>query len=275
MPQVEERAAIATPGADFKEGFVEADGFHIRFKEAGQGDPLVSFHGAGGLRISRAHEILAQNHRVIVFEAPGFGQSPANERSASMAELAATMAQAVVNLGIDRFSLMGNSFGGRLALWLAAQFPERLDALVLIAPAAIRAEGAPPRPGGVEGSANLMYAHPERQPAIPPLDPAVDAKQQAFVRRLAAPARDEALLSRFTEITMPVLALFGTADRLIPTDVARIYREKLPNCNVVMVYDAAHLIDADRPEAVASVVGDFLERHEGFLVNRKSALINP
>lgn len=275
MPQVEERP-IAVPGAQFKEGFVDADGFHIRYKEFGQGDPLVSFHGAGGLRLSRAHEILAEKHRVIVFEAPGFGASAVNDKSGSMAELAATMATAVTNLGMDRFSLMGNSFGGRLALWLAAQFPERLDALVLIAPAAIRADPGPARPGGVESSAPLMYAHPERQPAIPPLDPAIDAKQQALVRRMAAPGlQDDELVARFGDITMPVLALFGTVDRLISSDVARVYREKLPNCSVVIVYNAAHLIDADRPEATASVVGDFLERHEGFLVNRTSGLINP
>jgi hypothetical protein len=42
-----------------------------------------------------------------------------------------------------------------------------------------------------------------------------------------------------------------------------------------MVYDAAHAIDADRPEATASLVDDFLNRHEQFLVQNKSSLIHP
>jgi hypothetical protein len=42
-----------------------------------------------------------------------------------------------------------------------------------------------------------------------------------------------------------------------------------------MVYDAAHATDADRPEAVASVVDDFLRRQESFLVRQKSGLIHP
>src|SRR6266480_4776810 len=88
------------PGAMFKEGFVEADGFRMRYKEAGEGEPLVHFHGGGGMLLYPSHDLLAQSHRVILFEVPGFGQSPVNERTQSMAELASTMAQAVANLGI-------------------------------------------------------------------------------------------------------------------------------------------------------------------------------
>jgi pimeloyl-ACP methyl ester carboxylesterase len=84
---------------------------------------------------------LLKQYRVIVFEVPGFGQSPTNERSQSMPELALTMAQASTNLGLERFNLMGNSFGGKLALWMAIQQPERIQALILVAPAAIRPAG--------------------------------------------------------------------------------------------------------------------------------------
>ena len=45
--------------AEFREAFVETDGFRIRYMEAGSGPPLVHLHGAGGMRISPAHELLA------------------------------------------------------------------------------------------------------------------------------------------------------------------------------------------------------------------------
>ena len=57
----------------FREGFVEADGFRIRYMEAGEGTPLVHLHGAGGMRLTPAHDLLSRHHRVIVFEMPGFG----------------------------------------------------------------------------------------------------------------------------------------------------------------------------------------------------------
>ena len=276
MVQNNERTAAAVPDSRFIEGYIEADGFRIRYQEAGQGEPLVSLHGAGGMRLSRSHVLLAAQYRVIVFEVPGFGHSPANERSQSMPELACTMTQAITNLGLARYNLMGNSFGGTLALWMAVQQPEHLHALILVAPAAIRlAEAVLPQTLSPEERLALLYAHPERQTPAPPLDAAILAKQQALVRRLIGPARDEALEGRLPGLHVPVLVLFGTLDRMIPPAMGRLYCEKLPNCHLVLVYDAGHAVDADRPEAFISVVSDFLQHHEGFLVNRQSGLINP
>jgi pimeloyl-ACP methyl ester carboxylesterase len=273
--QTEQPPASARPGAAFLERFVDADGFHIRYLEAGRGDPLVHLHGAGGPRLSRAHDLLAERFRVLAFELPGFGQSPANERSRSMRELAATMGQAVAALGLEQYNLMGTSFGGKLALWLALQAPERVSALVLESPAAIRPEGH--TRGGVplEQRASLLFAHPERQPPMPPPDPAILEKQEALVQRLRGPNRDQELESQLGELRVPTLVLFGTQDRLIPPEMGRHYRELLPNCHFVLVYDAGHAIGADRPEAFVGVVSDFLERHEQFVVNRASSLINP
>src|SRR5436190_12112514 len=102
----------------FREGFIEADGFRIRYMEAGKGPTLVHLHGAGGLRLSPAHDLLAKQFRVIAFEMPGFGTSAENTKTQSMPELAAAMAAAADKLGLDRYNLMGTSFGGKAALWL-------------------------------------------------------------------------------------------------------------------------------------------------------------
>jgi pimeloyl-ACP methyl ester carboxylesterase len=276
LAQNNEGATMTAPDVTFTEGYLEADGLNIRYLSAGQGEPLVGLHGAGGLRQGRAHALLAERYQVILFEAPGFGQSPVNDRSQSMSDLAATMLQAAANLGLKPFNLMGNSFGGKLALYMALQAPERIQALVLVAPAAMRPEGGSlPRPTTPEERMALLYAHPERQPAAAPPAPAVIAKQETLVRRLIGPPRDAELESHLSELHVPVLVLFGTLDRMIPPEMGRLYCEKLPNCTLILVYDAGHALDADRPEAFVSAVDDFLQRHEGFLVNRQSRLINP
>ena len=56
-----------TDAASFREGHVEADGFRIRYREAGEGPPLVHLHGAGGMRLSPSHNLLARHYRVIAF----------------------------------------------------------------------------------------------------------------------------------------------------------------------------------------------------------------
>lgn len=89
------------------------------------------------------------------------------------------------------------------------------------------------------------------------------------------PDGDPALEARLPRLELPVLALFGTRDRIAPSKLARRYRELLPNGHIVLVYDAAHAIDSERPEATAEVVGDFVAHHERFLVTRTSGMIHP
>ena len=272
MVQENERSAA---GAGFKEGHVEADGFSIRYMEAGHGVPLIHLHGAGGLRLTPGHDLLSEKFRVVAFEMPGFGLSAENTRTQNMPELAATMAQAVEKLGIDRFNLMGTSFGGKTALWLAVQQKERVQALVLEAPAAIRPEGAAPPSGSPEEMARRLYAHPERLPPMPPPDPAVQAKTRKLVARLRGPDRDADLERQLRDLATPTLVLFGTVDRVIPPEMGHLYKELMPNSHLVFVYDAGHAISTDRPEAFTEVVADFLDRHEAFVISRTPTVIHP
>ena len=261
-------------GALFSEGHVEADRFRIRYMEAGTGVPLVHLHGAGGLRLSPAHDLLARTHRVIAFEMPGFGASPENQRTESMAELAATMARAVTALGLDAFNLLGTSFGAKTALWLALEAPERVLALVLEAPAAIRQPGAESPAGTPEEMARRLSARPERL-VLPAVDPVTRARMLALVKRLRGPDRDAELEARLPGLSTPTLVLFGTQDRVIDPAMGRVYKELMPNAHLVLVYDAGHVIATDRPEAFVEVTVDFLERHEAFVISRTPTVIHP
>lgn len=275
MEQAEKRPTGEAPGETWNEGYVEADGFRIRYLEAGQGAPLVHLHSAGGLQITPAHGLLSKTCRVVAFEMPGFGQSPENTRTQNMPQLAGAMARAIENLGIDSFNLMGTSFGGITALWLAVQAPERVQALVLEAPFAIRPEGTQPPSGSPEQMARLLFAHPERFERLPLPDPAVQAKTRPLVLRLMGPDRDPELEARLRELETPTLVLFGTVDGVVPPEMGHIYKELMPNSSLVFVYDAAHAISRDRPEAFVEVVSDFLERHEAFIISRRNTLVLP
>ncbi|HET7879730.1 MAG TPA: alpha/beta hydrolase, partial [Acetobacteraceae bacterium] len=243
----------------FTESFVEADGFRIRTMQAGDGAPLVHLHGAGGMRMTPAHDLLCRRHRVIVCEMPGFGASAENTRTQSVSELGVTIWSALAQLGIERCSLMATSFGARVALWMALDRPEGAQALVLESPAAIRPEGHQPPTGTPEQMARLLYAHPERLPAMPAPDPAIIAKQRTLTGRLRGPDRDPELEAGMHTLATPTLVLFGTRDRIIPPEMGRHYKALLPNCHLVLVYDAGHDIGTERPDAFANVTLDFLE----------------
>jgi pimeloyl-ACP methyl ester carboxylesterase len=264
-----------TPGAAYTEGFVEADGFRIRFMQAGEGAPLVHLHGAGGLRLTPGHDLLCRHHKVIVFEMPGFGRSPENTRTQTTADLAETMAAAIRALHITQCHLLGTSFGARVALWLAARQPDLVATLVLESPAAIRPAGRVPPSGSPQDIARAIYGHPDRFPLPPPVDPKIQAQTRAFVMRVRGPDRDADLEAAMRRLQTPTLVLFGTLDRLMPPELGRLYKDLLPNGHLVFVYDAGHAISAERPEAFADVTSDFLERREAFVINRTPTLIHP
>jgi pimeloyl-ACP methyl ester carboxylesterase len=121
----------------------------------------------------------------------------------------------------------------------------------------------------------MLFAHPERVPPLPAPDPEVQARTGRLVARLRGPDRDPALEARMRDLATPTLVLFGTLDRVTPSTLGRHYKALLPNGNLVLVYDAAHAIGTDRPAAFCEVVGDFLERHEAFIISRSETLINP
>jgi pimeloyl-ACP methyl ester carboxylesterase len=258
----------------FNEAWVEADGFRIRYLTAGDGPPLVHLHGAGGLRLNQGHDLLARQFRVIAFEMPGFGTEE-NQRTRDMAELAATMAKAAQALGLQQFNLMGTSFGGRTALFLALQSPELVRALVLEAPAAIRQPGMQPPSGSPEAIAQRLYAHPERMPPLPKVDPRLAMQIAVLTQRLRGPDRDADLEARLPGLKVPVLGVFGTRDTVIPPDLGHLYKDLIPDAHLVFVYDAGHAIMAERPDAFVEVVGDFLEREDAFVISRVKTVILP
>ena len=153
---------------------------------------------------------------------------------------------------------MGTSFGGKVALWLAVQQPgagarrwcwKRRLRSARPGPSRLPARRRRWRAGFTRipsGSARCRSRTRRSQ-----------AKARALVARLRGPDRDADLEAQMRRLPTPTLVLFGTLDRVIPPEMGRLYKELLPNCHLVFVYDAGHAISTERPEAFAEVTADF------------------
>jgi pimeloyl-ACP methyl ester carboxylesterase len=98
----------------------------------GSGDPLVLLHGL--LDSSEGWNHLAElSCERIAFDLPGFGHSDAPERG-SLGGYARDIAAGLELLGVERFNLVGHSLGGGIAAALAEMMPDRVGAVVLLAP---------------------------------------------------------------------------------------------------------------------------------------------
>ena len=257
----------------FQEKQVEADGFSIRYCEAGQGRPVVMLDRTG-YRGTLLHDALAEQYRVISMELPGTGDSPANADSKSVGDLAATIAKAASAITTERYTLIGTSFGAHVALWQAIQSPDQVEALILVSSTAIHPQEIPAG-ASADDVHKLMFAHLENAEKQAPLSSEIFAKESELVGRLTSGDHDAEVEARFSDIHCPTLAVFGQEDRFVSLEAPRVYREKIPNCNIALVYDAGHCIVGDRPEALRNTVLDYAEHWETFIVGRQTGVINP
>lgn len=182
----------------------------------------------------------------------------------------ATLAESVADIlarAPDRFALVGTSYGGNLAMQVALAAPDRVTALWLMG-----CDPAGPRKGGPDLAAGLE-ATPEavfgmlaslvvHKNAVGPA--ATFSAMATTVGGLAGAAQARAIASRdditarLPELTMPVLALWGAEDALVPAAVGRLLAEALPNAQFHELAGCGHLPTLENPQASAALFAAFL-----------------
>ncbi len=128
--------------------FIEVDGRRTRVRVDGDPDraPVLLVHGIGRSLEDWApqHERLAQNHRVISLDVPGFGFSDRPQEAITLAVLARGVSRTLDELGETRpVHIVGNSLGGAIAQQMLASQPDRVASMALINSAGFGAEVTP------------------------------------------------------------------------------------------------------------------------------------
>ena len=132
--------------------------------EAGTGPPLLALHGLGGTKASFLPTLaaLAESHRVIALDLPGFGESAKPIGAAYDARfMARSVVAAMDGLEIERAHLVGNSMGGRVALEAGMRHPDRVERLVLLCPAVAWLRAAADVGTSDDGLATVIDQAPE------------------------------------------------------------------------------------------------------------------
>ena len=244
-------------------GQIEFAGARLEYFAAGSGDPVVVLD-VGQWRNGPLVDVLAQKFRVVSLSFPAISFT---DRPGTTIDMANLLTLAADRLTEGKYTLIGESVAAGVALWQAILSPDAIEALVLISPTAVLPVDDP-----LGAGPGQLLAHPENESRLLFTEPAAADEMRSL---LQAVSPNTELQERLGEIACATLAVFGLNDRMIASEAARVYRENIPNCNISLVYDAGHAIVADRPEALTSLVADFVERRETFIVGRESGLINP
>src|ERR1043165_8741388 len=136
----------------------------VHYQRGGSGPPSLHLHPAAGPRISPVVELLAQRHMVFMPTVPGFNATPMHPGVKTMPDLAELMAVFARDVIGGKCDVVAESFGGWVALWLAAKHPDLVEQLVLQGPAGLRDEGTGGVPADPEGRMRALYSKPEHAP---------------------------------------------------------------------------------------------------------------
>jgi pimeloyl-ACP methyl ester carboxylesterase len=245
----------------------------IRCFEAGKGEPLVFFHGAGGVTADDPLLAkLAETFHVYAPLLPGYGDSLECNELRDMLDFTLHGWDVIAALGLEDPILAGHSMGGMIAAEMAAIAPNDVSRLALIAPAGLWLDAHPipdlfatvpyqlPR---------LMFHDIERGKALMTAGVAFDdtewlkrflitnARQLGMAGRILFPIPERGLAGRLYRIKARTLLVWGDDDRFIVPAYADAFRNAIPHAELAMIPDAGHLVTIEKPEAVAEALARF------------------
>ena len=255
---------------------------HVRDDGPKTAPAIIMLHGLGAsLHTWEAWAgALSPEFRVIRLDLPGSGLSPPDPMDDYTDDRSLHLILALMDqLALPRATLVGNSMGGRLAWSFAAQYPRRVDKLVLVSPDGFASPGfAYDTPADVPAMLGLMrYVLPRAMlranlaPAY--ADPAklTDVVVDRYYDLMRAPGAREALLQRMRQtllhdpvprlrqITAPTLLLWGTRDNMIPPSNANDYLRAIPGSRLVSLEGMGHLPQEEDPRDSLPPVLTFLQ----------------
>ena len=252
---------------NFETKAAKVDAGKIGYQVGGEGTPILYLHGAGGLVKNAVHESLATAHRVYLPTLPGFDGGDFLDGVDSMPALADSLAEFIKSEIDGPCDLVGHSFGGWLAAYVALRHPELVEMLVLECPAGFR----PDDKGGLSDDPKellrTLYAYPDKRPADDRPEDVVRQNRQQVRHYHDGIPLDEDLVGQLGEINARTMILYGTREEVIPIETCRILKDGLKDSYLIYIYDAAHFLEVDQPERVAGLILDFLARGESFIVN--------
>jgi pimeloyl-ACP methyl ester carboxylesterase len=263
---------------------IDARGIETSYLEAGAGEPIVMLHGSGpgvSATANWQHNIgtLSQQFRVLAPDIVGFGGTERPDDVVYSLRGWTDHIWAFLDAhGIEKTAIVGNSLGGRIALQMATDSPDRVAKMVLMG-----APGVGMTP--TDGLAALRAYEPS-QDAMRDLlrnyfavDPAMITDELVAIRYEASIADGayEAYRAMFLDprhagselgitedevraIATPTLLVHGREDKVVPVQVSITMLGLLPNADLHVFSACGHWTQIERADEFSALVSDYLAR---------------
>ena len=276
--------------ADADSHFIELSGFKVHYKTYGQGEPtFILLHGFGASLFSwhAVTEPLSKFGTVIAYDRPAFGLT---ERPLKWEGENPYSPQAQVDLviglmdklNIEKAILIGNSAGGTVSMQVTLQYPERVQALILVDAAVYAGGGAPAwvrpilntpqmnhlgpllaRQLQAQGTEFIKTAWHDPSKITPAIfegyqKPLQIENWDKALWQLTVSSQESGLVERLSEISVPTLVITGDDDRIVPTEQSLRLADEIPNAMLKVIAQSGHLPHEEKPIEFMQAVTEFL-----------------
>jgi pimeloyl-ACP methyl ester carboxylesterase len=188
--------------------------------------------------------------RVYAPDLPGFGRSQVNGQKADVPSLAASLNKWMATVGLGRAVVVANSFGCQIAAHLAASYPQRVRELVLLGPV-VEPSARNLATLAARGLVNALREPPSLAAVI-----ARDLCAMGVPRALAllnAMFRDH-IEDTLPAVCAPTVIVRGERDPLVSQRWAKTLVRRLADGKLAVIPGAAHALNYNAPDQVASLV---------------------
>lgn len=240
----------------------------VNYRVSGQGPDMILMHGWGceASTLASIEKVAAETHTVYNIDFPGFGSSQEPSQVWGVDDYAHMLRLFIEQLGITDPVLLGHSFGGRVAIVYASQYP--VSKLILV-----DAAGVKPR------RSIRYYLKVYSFKAMKRLAPLVMGKKKAaeyiesqrakrgssdysssspMMRSVMSKVVNEDLRHLMPKIKAPTLLVWGENDTATPMRDARIMERLIPGAGLVSFPGCGHYSFLDNPVQFAAVLRSFL-----------------
>ena len=286
----EHRLTSPAAGPAPESKYVEADGLTFHYHDLGQGPETIFLHGGGPgctgwSDFGPVAPLFSRDRRCLLVDILQYGKSEKCRISGPMWDFHAARTVALMDaLEIDRADFICNSWGGTIALALAAYYPDRVRSLVVTGSMPVFYGPLAPLPErGHRGRAardvyyggdgptkekmrelitRLEWYDADRLPdetVEMRYQQSLDPEETALAAMSDSPRGDwQDLTRQLGEIEAPTLFMWGREDAFLTPDYPMMLARMVPNGNLHVMDHTSHHLQEERPAAYHAIVEGFL-----------------
>lgn len=249
--------------------FLKINDSNIFYKKAGSGKKVFLLHGWGGRADSflPVFNYLSSKYEVYAIDFPGFGESNDPPFPWDVNDYQEMLLKMFDALDIEKASLIGHSFGGRVSMLFSAKHPERVEKVVLVDSAGIMPKRTMKyylKVYKFKTMKQLFLLFTKGKNKQEKLDQfyekygSKDYKEAGSIRQTFVKVVNQDLRPYLPQIKASTLLIWGENDKDTPVSYGKIMEKEIPDAGLIIFKDAGHFSYLDKLNDFNVIVDQFL-----------------